>query len=41
MARGEKYIEIDCIETRSGWGFEYKGRQEDVTEAVSILENGS
>jgi hypothetical protein len=34
------YMEIECIETRSGWGFGYEGRQEDVTEALSILENG-
>jgi hypothetical protein len=41
MARGEKLMEIDCIETRSGWGFGYEGRQEDVAEAISILESGS
>ena len=41
MAQSEKLIEIDCIETRSGWGFDYEGTPEDASEAISILENGS
>jgi hypothetical protein len=41
MAQSEKLIEIDCIETRSGWGFDYEGAPEDASEAISILENGS
>jgi hypothetical protein len=41
MLQSEKLIEIDCIETRSGWGFDYEGTPEDAAEAISILENGS
>jgi len=38
---GEMHMEIECIETRNGWGFGYEGRQEDVAEALFILENGA
>jgi hypothetical protein len=41
MEEGDKLMEVDCIEARSGWGFDYEGRLGDVTEAISILENGS
>jgi hypothetical protein len=41
MLQSEKLIEIDCIETRSGWGFDYEGTPEDAAEAISILEDGS
>jgi len=40
MARGEKSMKIDCIEIGSGWRFDYQGKEDDVPEAMSILEQG-
>ncbi len=38
--RGERLRKIECIETRRGWRFDYEGMEEDVPEAMSILEHG-
>jgi len=34
----ESLIEIDCIETRSGWSFDYEGTPDHASEAMSILQ---
>jgi hypothetical protein len=36
---GGRLMKIDCAETRRGWRFDYEGSQEDVPEAMSILEH--
>ena len=40
MQRGEKLMDIDCIETGSGWRFDYEGTQDYASEAMSILQQG-
>jgi len=40
MQRGEKVMDIDCIETDSGWRFDYEGTQDYASEAMSILQTG-
>lgn len=35
---GERLMNIDCIETRDGWRFDYEGMQDDASEAMSILQ---
>jgi hypothetical protein len=34
----ETLIEIDCIEIRSGWSFDYEGTLDYASEAMSILQ---
>ena len=35
---GERLMNIDCIESRDGWRFDYEGMQDDASEAMSILQ---
>jgi len=34
----ERLMNIDCIETRDGWSFDYQGIPDDASEAMSILQ---
>ena len=35
---GETLMNIDCIETRDGWRFDYEGVPDDASEGMSVLQ---
>ena len=35
---GETFMNIDCIETRDGWRFDYEGVPDDASEGMSVLQ---
>jgi len=38
QVRGETLMNIDCIETRDGWRFDYEGVPDDASEGMSVLQ---